>query len=110
MTKATSSTLFVLIILSALAACSQSKKPVTLQYRDVSDYIKIYRKDKKTVITRMTMKSVESILPEGFVRVHRSYIVAKNKVEQYNSKQISIDNQQIPVERKYVTVVSEYFN
>ncbi|WP_258102194.1 FG-GAP repeat domain-containing protein [Marinoscillum pacificum] len=37
MTKAASSTLFVLIILNALAACSQSKKQVTLHYRDVTE-------------------------------------------------------------------------
>ena len=56
--------------------------------------------DKYTV--HMTMKALEAKLPsEEFIRVHRSYIVRKNKIESISDDGISIGKEHIPVGRTY---------
>jgi DNA-binding LytR/AlgR family response regulator len=48
----------------------------------LKDYIKIFLKDAtRPIITRMSLKSMEDKLPPGrFIRVHKSYIVAVDKI------------------------------
>jgi DNA-binding LytR/AlgR family response regulator len=48
----------------------------------MKDYVMFYLEDsQKPLITHLTMKSVEDMLPaEQFMRVHRSYIIALNKI------------------------------
>ena len=48
----------------------------------LKDYVKFYlAEERKPLITHLTMKAVEEMLPsEQFMRVHRSYIVALNKI------------------------------
>ena len=48
----------------------------------LKDYVKFYlEEERKPLITHLTMKAVEEMLPsEQFMRVHRSYIVALNKI------------------------------
>lgn len=48
----------------------------------MKDYVMFYLTDeRKPLITHLTMKAVEEMLPqELFMRVHRSYIVALNKI------------------------------
>jgi len=49
----------------------------------MKDYVMFYvENERKPLITYLRMKSIENILPkEKFMRVHRSYIVALNKIE-----------------------------
>jgi two-component system LytT family response regulator len=65
----------------------------------MKDYVKIYLKTAaKPVITKSTMKAIEEKLPpNGFMRVHKSYIVALDKIESIRSHQISIGTHEIPV-------------
>ena len=48
----------------------------------MKDYVMFYLEgERKPLITHLTMKAVEDLLPESlFMRVHRSYIVALNKI------------------------------
>lgn len=48
----------------------------------LKDYVSIYLEgERRPVITHLTMKSAEEILPaDRFMRVHRSYIIALNKI------------------------------
>ena len=48
----------------------------------MKDYVMFYLEgERKPLITHLTMKAVEDLLPENqFMRVHRSYIVALNKI------------------------------
>jgi len=65
----------------------------------LGDYVKFVT-EKDTFVVLATMKSFENQLPsEQFLRIHKSYIVNLEKVERYNSKNIEIDKQQIPLSR-----------
>lgn len=48
----------------------------------MKDYVMFYLEgERKPLITHLTMKAVEDMLPTSqFMRVHRSYIVALNKI------------------------------
>lgn len=65
----------------------------------LGDYVKFVT-EKDTFVVLATMKSFETQLPaDQFLRIHKSYIVNLEKVERYNSKNIEIDKQQLPLSR-----------
>jgi DNA-binding LytR/AlgR family response regulator len=64
----------------------------------LDDYLKIHLQHQKPIVARMTMKAMNEKLPtQKFVRVHRSYIVALNKIEKLRNKNIFINNVEIPI-------------
>jgi DNA-binding LytR/AlgR family response regulator len=66
-----------------------------------NNYIKIVTPD-KIYTPAMSMKTVRKLLPEtGFIRVHKSFIVAVNKIKSFNCEQVITDRKQIPVGRNY---------
>ncbi len=66
-----------------------------------SDYLKIHLQHKPTVITRMTMTGIMEVLPEGFMRIHRSYIIALNKVEQLKGQAVVINGDTLSIGKTY---------
>ncbi|MDD3788710.1 MAG: LytTR family DNA-binding domain-containing protein [Petrimonas sp.] len=74
-----------------------------LYVEGLKDYIKIYTEtDTKPVLTLMSMKSMEEALPpDRFIRVHRSYIVQKNKIESVNKNRLVINGKEIPIGETY---------
>lgn len=65
----------------------------------LGDYVKFVT-EKDTFVVLSTMKSFENQLPnDKFLRIHKSYIVNLEKVERYNSKNIEIDKQKLPLSR-----------
>lgn len=72
-----------------------------LYIESIKDYIKVVTTT-NTVITKQPISSVEEILPkEMFIRIHRSYIVAMNKIESYNNELVWIAKQELPISRMY---------
>ncbi len=69
-----------------------------LYIEGMKDYIKVYLSDGSRLITLLSLKQVEALLPgDQFVRVHRSFIVAKNKVESIEGNTIHMAGQEIPI-------------
>lgn len=64
----------------------------------MENYISIQTIQKKIVIKK-TMKSFEELLPENFMRVHKSYIVNKDKIEVIERLSIQVADTKIPVSR-----------
>lgn len=72
----------------------------------LEDYIKIHMTHFKPVLTLMPLKKVLEKLPhEKFERVHRSYIVALNKIKSVGNKKLSLSNAEIPVSDSYLDVI-----
>jgi len=66
-----------------------------------NNYIKIITPDKMYMPT-MTMKTICKQLPKDrFFRIHKSFIVAANKIKSFKSEQVMIDHKPIPVGRSY---------
>lgn len=74
------------------------------------DYLKVFVKDRKTLVTRMTMKEITDSLPStDFIRVHRSYILPKRKIKSIRNKTIDLDGKEIPIGGTYMDEVSKLF-
>ena len=73
-----------------------------LYIESIDDYLRIHLSGKKPVMTLSTLKSIEDKLPSSnFIRVHRSYIVALNKIESVRGKNIQLPLAEIPISNKY---------
>lgn len=67
----------------------------------LNDYIKIVTSG-KTIITKHLLASLEEMLPANeFVRIHKSFIVAINKIESFNADSVEIARKEIPIGRSY---------
>ena len=67
----------------------------------LKDYVSLYTPAGR-LLTLQTMKSLEEKLPAGqFVRVHKSYIVALNRIESIERNRIYIDKAAIPIGDTY---------
>jgi two-component system LytT family response regulator len=67
-----------------------------------ADYVKIWTSDDKRIVTLQTMKNMETGLPsDRFVRVHRSFIVAIDKIVSVHSSSVRVGSKEIPVGKNY---------
>lgn len=77
----------------------------SINYIEAMDnYIKVYRRNLPTIISQITMKEMETMLPaEKFIRVHRSFIVPLEVIDRFSNRKIYIHNiaKPIPVGRTY---------
>lgn len=70
----------------------------------LDNYLKIYVRDGRPVVVRLTMKAMlEKLPPRGFARVHRSYIVALDKIRSVRNRLVQIGDEEIPVSNSYET-------
>lgn len=59
-----------------------------------------------TVLSRMTITEAEALLPaEKFIRIHRSFIAAKDKIERIERHQISTRGSVLPVGSSYMQAI-----
>ena len=66
-------------------------------------YLQIMRKDKSKIMTLMTFEQILAQLPsDSFIRVHRSYIVALNKINSVERNCIVIEKERIPIGGSYL--------
>jgi DNA-binding LytR/AlgR family response regulator len=70
-----------------------------------SEYV-TFQTSEKRIMSYQTLKSLEISLPnQQFMRVHRSYIVNRNKVKSLKGKELLIENHKIPVSETYLEEV-----
>ena len=67
----------------------------------IKDYVKIVTTD-KPVITYQRLSYMEEKLPENkFLRIHKSYIIAIDRISGYNNDIINIEGYSLPLGRSY---------
>ena len=83
------------------------RKMVKVFYHEIlfieslKDYIKIVTTS-RTIVTKYVLYTLEEMLPPGeFLRIHRSYIVAINKIDSFNTESIQIAKHEIPIGKIY---------
>jgi DNA-binding LytR/AlgR family response regulator len=58
----------------------------------MSEYLKVWVEgEAKPVVTLLSMKKIEERLPDSFMRIHRSYIVNLNKIQEVNKNRVIMD-------------------
>jgi DNA-binding LytR/AlgR family response regulator len=72
------------------------------------DYVKVVLINDKMLLVRQSMSAMEILLSERlFLRVHRSYMVALDKITGYNGFSVHLSAKEIPIGRLYKHVVME---
>ena len=67
----------------------------------VKDYVKVRTADKE-IITQQKISYLEESLPrERFIRIHRSFIVNRERIDAYSATDIEIGKHHIPIGRNY---------
>jgi DNA-binding LytR/AlgR family response regulator len=81
-----------------------------LYIEGLSDYVKIITKA-KTIVTKQLISALEETLPkDNFIRIHRSFIIAINKIDSYNADSIQIGNKELPISRLFKQNVNKLLN
>lgn len=83
-----------------------------LYIEGLKDYVKIYvQGEQHPIVSRMSMKSIEDILPANdFIRVHRSFIVRKDKIKIIERGRIVFGKEYIPVSDSYKEQFARFLN
>ncbi len=69
-------------------------------------YVKIVTQN-EVFIQRMTLKKTLEMLSKDFIRIHRSFIVNKHKINSYTANSIYLNEFQLPVSRAYKNFLSK---
>jgi DNA-binding LytR/AlgR family response regulator len=79
-----------------------------LYVESMRGYIYIHT-TKGKVITMMGIGEIEKKLTNGFLRIHRSYLVNKDKISSYNAEEVLLDKISLPIGPNYKKFVEAAF-
>lgn len=89
-----------------------NKKMVRVYFDEVryieslKDYSRIWT-GAHSFVTRGQIGEMESIFkPHGFLRIHRSYVVALHQINAYSATSVEIDGKALPIGRNYKELVA----
>ncbi|HEY0677023.1 MAG TPA: response regulator [Chitinophagaceae bacterium] len=70
------------------------------------EYINVTTKE-RSLLTKFQIGEIEGLLAKNnFIRVHRSFIVAKDKIDAFSAAEIEISGNRIPIGRSYKELVT----
>lgn len=74
------------------------------------NYVTFVLKDKSSILSRSTfVEAINLLPPEKFIRVHRSFVVALNKIDKVDRQQVTINKTEIPVGQAFASNLSDAF-
>jgi len=78
----------------------------------MSEYLKVYlESDAKPIITLLSMKKMEERLPDCFMRIHRSYIINLNYIQEVNKNRVIMDSDTyLPIGDMYKEAFQKYID
>lgn len=78
----------------------------------MSEYLKVWLDNQpKPVITLLSMKKMEEHLPNNFMRIHRSYIINLNKIQEVNKNRVIMDSETyLPIGDMYKDTFQAYLD
>ena len=78
-----------------------------LYIESLKEYIRITTPN-KSILTKYQLNQIEELLTRHhFLRIHRSFIVAKNKIETFSATDVEIGSKHLPIGRNYKEQVME---
>ena len=78
----------------------------------MSEYLKVYLEgDAKPIVALLSMKKMEERLPDNFMRIHRSYIVNLNMIQEVNKNRVIMDaDTYLPIGDMYKDTFQQYLD
>ncbi len=72
----------------------------------LKEYVRIFLASGKSIVTKMQMGDLETMLEgSGFLRIHRSFLIATRQIEAYSATDVTIGGKDIPIGRQYKETV-----
>ena len=92
------------------------RKKVKVSFVDIvyiesqREYIKVVTVD-KSLLSKMTIQKMENTVPaDQFKRIHRSFIIAVDKIESYTAHEVEVGGVTLPIGRNYRDVITDLFS
>ena len=77
----------------------------------LKDYVKVFMTDGRQIMTRVPLKNMEEKLgTENFMRIHKSYIIALDKIESVQKAQVIISGRELPIGEIYKASLQAYIS
>ena len=78
----------------------------------MSEYLKVWvDNEPKPIITLLSMKKMEERLPDCFMRIHRSYIIHLDKIQEVNKNRVIMDaDTYLPIGDLYKEAFQHYLD
>ena len=98
---------------NAFLEIMSNRQLVRVPYDDIvyieslSDYIAVHTQKMGAVNSKMKISAVEKVLPEHFVRIHRSFIVNIGKVTRFSANELQLGQIELNIGRTYKKEVAE---
>ena len=73
-----------------------------IQYiESLKDYVKIVCTD-QSIVSHDSLSNLEAYLSEhGFIRIHRSFLVAIGKIKSFDAESVFLENNELPISRTF---------
>jgi len=82
-----------------------------LYIEGLKEYVIFHLKEGKRIITLEALKKLDEILPDNFMRIHRSYIINTNDVKALYGNNVEIGDQKIAIGKTFKNkVLATLFN
>ena len=76
-----------------------------LHIESLREYVRITTKD-KSILTKFQLHEIEDLLSKNnFLRIHRSFIVSKDKISAFSATDVEVNEKSIPIGRGYKELV-----
>jgi len=80
-----------------------------LYVESMREYIYLHT-SKEKIVTKLRTYEIEKLLGEGFVRIHRSFVVNIKRVTAFNAEDVFIGSVTLPIGVRYKKHVQGLFN
>ncbi|QEM12993.1 LytR/AlgR family response regulator transcription factor [Mucilaginibacter rubeus] len=83
------------------------REQVKIMLRDIlyieglADYIKVHTKDRSYIASEKLGYMEETLSSNSFVRIHKSFIIAIDKITSFNADQVMLDDKPLPLGRLF---------
>lgn len=78
-----------------------------LYIEGAGNYLNFISKSKK-IMTLMKMDEALNLLPENFIRIHKSFIINVNQIEQFSIDLVIIQGHELPISKSYKHTVENF--
>jgi len=99
-----------------ILSLKDNKKVYNVNLKDIlyieslREYVKIYSENANILVKCALSKLDEGLPPDDFMRIHKSYIIAMNKVNVFSATSVEIGEKVIPIGRNYKSTVTKKLN
>jgi len=72
-----------------------------LYLESLGDYIEFHLENGSSISSKEKISHLERELPEGFLRIHRSFIVNRSKISSFSREYVMMGEKELPISRSY---------